>query len=103
MHLLVPKHIQNVSQFLRSSTVCLVTPLIAVLCFNEGKEQKRRTKQKFVNKHLLGHGLLSLEINGVLNKLLPLEQCQCQREFVVKEKLHTSTGKLPSHYCLYLT
>lgn len=78
-------------------------PLVAVIHVNEGEEQQRRTEQKFVNKHLLRRGLLSLEINGVLNKPLPLEQCQCQREFAVKEKLHTCPGKLPSHYFMYLT
>lgn len=68
------------------------------------KNNTGKTEQKFVNKHLLQHGLLSLEINGVLNKPLLLEQCQCQREFAVKKKkLHTCPGKLPSHYCVYLT
>lgn len=78
-------------------------PLVTVIHVKEGEEQQRRTEQKFVNKHLLPCGPLSLEINGLLNKLLPLEQCQCQRRFAVKEKLHTSPGKLPSHYCMCLT
>lgn len=78
-------------------------PLVTVIHVNEG-EEKQRTEQKFVTKHLLLCSLLSLEINGVLNKLLLLlEQCQCQREFAVKEKLHTCPGKLPSHYCMCLT
>ena len=78
--------------------------LVTVMHVNEGEEQQqRRTEQNFVNKHLLPCDLLSLEINGLLNKLLLLEQCQCQRKFAVKEKLHTCPGKLPRHYCMCLT
>lgn len=72
-----------------SSTVCLVTLLSSQKYMSvRVKNNTGRTEQKFVNKHLLQRGLLSLEINGVLNKLLPLEQCQSQREFAVKVKLH---------------
>lgn len=97
---MVPK---NISKLL-SCAVCLVTLLLSQKYMSARvKNNVRRTKQKFVNKHLLRRGLLSLEINGVLNKPLLLEQCQSQREFAVKVKLHTCPGKLPSHYCAYLT
>lgn len=103
-NLVLPKHTQNNSWLLRSCLPC-DPPLVTVIHVNEGEEKHQRTEQKFVTKHLLLCSLLSLEINGVLNKLLLLllEQCQCQREFVVKEKLHTCPGKLPSHYCMCLT
>lgn len=97
---MVPK---NISKLL-SCAVCLVTLLLSQKYMSARvKNNIRRTEQKFVNKHLLRRGLLSLEINGVLNKLLLLEQCQSQREFAVKVKQHTCPGKLPSHYCVYLT
>lgn len=58
---------------------------VKVIHANEGDDTTaERTEPKF-NKHLPRRGLPSLEINGVLNKRLLLEQCQCQREFAVKE------------------
>lgn len=101
---LLPKRTRN-RQLALAVGGCLPRdpPLVAVIHVNEGEEQQRRTEQKFVSKHLPRRGLPSLEINGLLNKPLPLEQCQCQREFAVKETPHTCPGKLPSHYCMYLT
>ena len=62
-------------------------PLVRVIHVKEGEEEQQRTEQRFVHKHLLRRGLLSLEINGVSNKPpLLLEQCQCQREFAVTGK-----------------
>lgn len=95
------EHTQNISLLLPSCLPC--DPLrVTVIHVNGGEENHRNTEQKLVTKHLQRRGLLSLEINGVLNKLLLLEQSQCQREFAVKEKPHTCPGKLPSHYSVCL-